>query len=388
VLPETDDDSVRILTVHGAKGLEFPITVLAGMTTEMRNPATGPTVAFPPDGPPVVRIRADVQSEGYERWQPIDEQMDRHERLRLLYVAATRARDHLIVSLTRTTATKMTGATLLAGAGAGATAGGAVPLDIAATTIPTTEPTPPVPLIDRDSWVEERHAALASAGRRQVIAATTLAREAAEAAEADPGLAKRERNLELPPWNKGRYGTAVGRAVHGVLQIVDLLDGSGLAAAATAQAAAEGVPSRGDVVRQLAESALACEVTRAAAAGDHWREVYVAAPVGDRLVEGYIDLLYRSGPGLVVVDWKTDQVAGDDDVGAKVERYRLQGASYVAALEAATGESVGRMVFVFLAVDGATQVDLPDLAAAVAEVRERAGTGGLDDLVVATDPDT
>jgi hypothetical protein len=46
------------------------------------------------------------------------------------------------------------------------------------------------------------------------------------------------------------------------------------------------------------------------------------------------------------------------------------------------------MVFVFLAVDGATQVDLADLASAVAEVRDRAGTGGLDDLVVASDPDT
>ena len=34
----------------------------------------------------------------------------------------------------------------------------------------------------------------------------------------DPGLAKGPRDLELPPWNKGRYGTALGRAVHAVLQ--------------------------------------------------------------------------------------------------------------------------------------------------------------------------
>ena len=39
VLPETDDDAVRILTIHGAKGLEFPITIVSGMTTERRRRA-------------------------------------------------------------------------------------------------------------------------------------------------------------------------------------------------------------------------------------------------------------------------------------------------------------------------------------------------------------
>ena len=113
----------------------------------------------------------------------------------------------------------------------------------------------------------------------------------------------------------------------------------------------------------------------------------MAAPVGERLVEGYIDLLYRSASGLVVVDWKTDHLEGDDDVASKLRRYRLQGASYVAALEAATDEAVARMVFVFLATDGVVEVDLPDLVEAVAEVRDRASSGGLDDLVVAADTD-
>ena len=33
ILPESDDDAVRILTIHGAKGLEFPITIVSGMST-------------------------------------------------------------------------------------------------------------------------------------------------------------------------------------------------------------------------------------------------------------------------------------------------------------------------------------------------------------------
>jgi hypothetical protein len=74
----------------------------------------------------------------------------------------------------------------------------------------------------------------------------------------------------------------------------------------------------------------------------------------------------------VVVDWKTDHVEGDDDVAAKLERYRLQGASYAAAVEAATDQSVVRMVFAFLREDGATEAELPDLRRAIAEVRDRA----------------
>ena len=50
VLPETDDDAVRIMTVHGAKGLEFPIVVASGMTTAAQNRRGGVQVLFPPSG--------------------------------------------------------------------------------------------------------------------------------------------------------------------------------------------------------------------------------------------------------------------------------------------------------------------------------------------------
>ena len=163
--------------------------------------------------------------------------------------------------------------------------------------------------------------------------------------------------------------------MHGVLQVIGLADGAGLTAAAAAQAAAEGVANRQDVIERLARHALATTVAAEAAAGEFWRELWVAAPIGDHLVEGYVDLLYRSPNGLVVVDWKTDQVHDDAAVAAKVARYRLQGAAYAAAVETATGEAVDRMVFVFLNDDGPVEVELPDLAAAIADVR--AGTAEL-----------
>ena len=63
VLPETDDDSVRIMTVHAAKGLEFPIAVLGGMTTRFGSPRRGPFIAFPPHQPPVIGLSGGLRSE-------------------------------------------------------------------------------------------------------------------------------------------------------------------------------------------------------------------------------------------------------------------------------------------------------------------------------------
>ena len=396
VLPETDDDSVRILTIHGAKGLQFPVTVVSGMSSPTRRPPYGPTIAFPPGQPAVSRLSARVASEGYEQWQPIDEMMDEHERLRLLYVACTRACDHLVVSLHRTAEGRLSKGTLAAALAEAGAAGLAEALDPGPR--PPRQASPPAPvtaLPPRGQWLAERERALTAARRRLVTSATALARAAIHEADhrtnpdraptdlsagdaggprpheptADPGLLKDERDAELPPWNKGRYGTAVGRAVHGVLQSVGLGTGTGLEPAARAQAIAEGVPDRTAAVVQLARSALSSVVAREAAASEHWRELFVAAPFGERLVEGYVDLVYRSPDGLVVVDWKTDTVAGDDDVDAKLARYRLQGAAYAAALEAVTGQPVARMVFVFLGRDGAIERDLPDLRGAVEEAK-------------------
>ena len=177
---------------------------------------------------------------------------------------------------------------------------------------------------------------------------------------------------------RGRAGTAVGRAVHGVLQVVDLGDPVDLDVLADAQARAEGVDDRADVVRRLARSAIDSATVRdAVAVGRFWRELFVAAPVGGRLVEGYIDLLYENADGeLVVVDYKTDQARSDDELDASMAHYRSQGAAYSAVVAAALGRPVARCVFVFVRSTGAVEREITDLDAAVAEVVSRLGASG------------
>ncbi|HEY7071969.1 MAG TPA: PD-(D/E)XK nuclease family protein, partial [Acidimicrobiales bacterium] len=193
----------------------------------------------------------------------------------------------------------------------------------------------------------------------------------------DPGLHKRPRDLDLPPWQKGRYGTAIGRAVHAVLQTIDLASGAGRAEAVAAQAAAEGVIGHEAHIDALVRAALASPSIIEAASLPHWRELYVGVPLGGgRTLEGYIDLLYRSDEGLVVVDYKTGPAGPDADLDPLVERYRAQGASYALAVADATGEPVVGMVFAFLTPTGPAERSLPDLADAVAEVRRLAAAGG------------
>ena len=42
VVPDPDDDAVRIMTIHAAKGLQFPIVVLTGLNVQPQHrPSTG-----------------------------------------------------------------------------------------------------------------------------------------------------------------------------------------------------------------------------------------------------------------------------------------------------------------------------------------------------------
>ncbi len=382
ILPEHDHDAVRVMTIHAAKGLEFPITVVAGLTTKPRRAVTN-GVVWAND----TWMLAGRGDDGvFVAQQPIDEQMGDAERRRLLYVACTRAVDHLVVSLHRGAPTKanpdyddwgpLTSAELLWAAGAAEPSSGAAPAEVELRPVPAAvAPSSTIDWADHDAWVTERNRVFAAASRRTGIAATRLSEELAATGERDeiddPGLDKRPVNVELPPWQRGRYGTSIGRAVHGVLQFCDLSSGADIDNLARAQCAAEGVIGLESQVAALARSALAAPIVQAVVAGaQHWRELFVAAPIGDRVVEGYVDLLVRTPDGLVIVDYKTDQWSGPVQSAERVGRYRLQLAAYGAALATALDEPIVGGVLVRCSPKGdAEQIVIDAWAQALEEVR-------------------
>jgi ATP-dependent exoDNAse (exonuclease V) beta subunit len=348
VLPETDADAVRVMTIHAAKGLEFPIVILSGMTAAP-NRQRGVQVLWPADGGYAVKLRSSVQTEDFDLVQPVDEQMDDYERRRLLYVAATRARDHLVVSLHRSGNRRhSSNAELFASAGgveaANATLFTGPPVIAPTGDQQTTEVAPP---LNRAEWEARITSARQASRQRSAQSASGLEGTGPDVAlhDADPGAAKAARDVELPPWSKGRYGTAIGRAVHGVLQVVDLATGAGLDVAVSSQCIAEGIVEYTDVVTALVRSALASEVIQRAAAREHWRESYVGTLQPDGTVlEGFVDLIYREDDGtLIIIDYKTDAIPAAA-LDARVAHYAPQLQAYSDILP-----DTGRPILLFLA---------------------------------------
>ena len=113
------NDAVRVMTIHGAKGLEFPGVVITGLNSSPVNRRGETVFDTDPEAPVGVAIglgsgRSRFETAGYETIAEKKKQIGEAEAVRLMYVAATRARDHLFVSLYRKDGDKSTLAAKLA----------------------------------------------------------------------------------------------------------------------------------------------------------------------------------------------------------------------------------------------------------------------------------
>lgn len=89
--------AVRVMTVHGAKGLESPVVILPDMTSPPRS-EKGAMVVFTEPGAPLWSEGSKSDPDSLARPRMEWDASQRREERRLLYVALTRARDRLLLA--------------------------------------------------------------------------------------------------------------------------------------------------------------------------------------------------------------------------------------------------------------------------------------------------
>ena len=401
---ETDEDAVHILTVHAAKGLEFPVVVVTGLGRQ-RPPDNHVRASFEdtPRGAVAAIKMGRLQTKNFTS---IDERtLATLESARLTYVACTRARDHLVVCLHRR-ASGSTAAAEMAAHVPPASDAPELPGLALMLRPPVTELSNQLDHPDqrratwrmRSSWsatqLRHHNQDTDDAAHPPVHDAAPAIRTVGQIGRADrndpnhpddrldPDERPEAERLDGPrteaglgsihnkparpfaalPDQIGRYGTRVGRAVHGVVQTVSLrTPREGLADRVRQHCVAEEVPDRFHAyVNQLCESIIDSEVfARMAAAAEVTtlrREMYVGGwvtqpasvdpangdPEGGEGIYGIIDAVWMEQGRFVVVDFKTDHVLESAEVLAV--RYRGQLEAYAKALRAATGRDVAEML--------------------------------------------
>jgi len=359
-----DESCVRVMTIHAAKGLEFPIVVVTGLGRKPRDRAQL-IVSDRVTRAVELRLSSSFETADWKMLNDREKMMQEAERVRMLYVALTRARDHLVVGLFRAAKGEATDAAALDARLRGRPEVDVVDVHWQPATVQRVAAevdlvTPEQHRLSEEEWIRRRQEVLVALSSIRLQTATGLAH-----ADDESGLSP-ERGDDVATSRRGRAATSLGRAVHAVLQVTDLATGDNLDALSRAQAAAEGIPERSADIASLARAALNSETVRRAATLRHWREVPVGASVDGTVFEGFIDLLYEERDGsVVIVDYKTDSVSRAG-IATRMEKYRLQGAVYAMLLQKVMGRRALRVEFVFAGV-GETRA-IVDLEAAVDEV--------------------
>ena len=367
-VPESDEEAVRIMTVHAAKGLEFPVVLLTGLNNSA--PPRVDNVIFDA-GEVEVGVGSGVNeflTANYAELKEREKALEEQEHVRLLYVATTRARDHLVLSMhrpdNRNSGLDSTQITELLedhddlweqveiqpqyqdqvmAQDARESAQSQQPFDHSDHTIEA-----------REEWLLKRGEVLSVQGRPASVAATSLAGASKDEADADIVTE------EYQPSRRGRGGAPLGRAVHAVLQTINLETGDDIENTASAQATAEGIPQMQSRIVELAWTAVNSDIVRRAiSSGNYWREAHIAAPIGEGVLEGFIDLLFEEDGEFIIVDYKTDNINANAAEYIANSRYRQQAGSYALITEKVTQKRVKEVVFLFLSPR--KEESMPDL---------------------------
>ncbi|HEY3550018.1 MAG TPA: UvrD-helicase domain-containing protein [Gaiellaceae bacterium] len=421
VAEEEGADAVRLLTIHAAKGLEFKVVIVADAGRDRIPPSPDEILALP-DGRFGFRVADPVTTKrrgafDYEAVKEARQEAERAERLRLYYVAMTRAKERLIVSGSVDLGAEREAPTPIAwvldrlAADEELAAAGDAPLelvrgdarllvrldrhrseDAASGGEVSTEPRPDVGGFADDVSSQGQLALFAALDevaappaapelpplvaltepplyrvRKLSFTALSLFEQCAYKYFARYGLGMSERPAEGEGTGE-MSGTEIGSAVHALLEEIDL--------AAPVAPEIEDELIRG-LVAAYCDSDLA---RRVAALPGVEKERHFTFEHDGVLVHGYLDAFYLHDGRALVVDYKTNQLGEASPEEIVEQDYRLQRLVYALASFRAGADEV-EVVYHFLERPDApvealfSRADVPELEADLSAAIERIQAG-------------
>ncbi len=331
---------VQVMTAHSAKGLEFPVAIIADMDKGTRRNSA--SVTFTPTGlgitwnDPAGKKKSDGIGDSWQRRNSEDlKEREKREEHRLLYVAMTRAEEHLILSYSRGKRAPQNWAkmvdTLQPSSGISILETDAEPPLLRASNADT-QNEDNIPTIGRpsvtgqyDSAVNVTSLAVFADCPRKYYLQRYIGWNGRRPSNFDPEDLREE--------DDGNESAAdLGSAVHLIL--------AGKSGSYSAEA------------RRLADVFLKSELgIRAASASQVEREWDFIVDVEGTLVRGTIDLWFENDGEITIVDYKTDKAVN-------AETYTPQLALYGLALERAFGKRPAHSWLHFLRSNTLVEVPL------------------------------
>jgi len=354
-------DTVTVLSIHAAKGLEFPIVCVADTGADTK-PRTHNDVAIHRDygfgvkARPQGGVPADTAIRNIIKKQAADE--EKAENARLLYVALTRARDHLVISGTPARKNVHSWRKVICKTfGIDPDDPSDIPLATVHTDgsrLPVAPPPADPPLPDFIHRCSRVRMEIGSEAPAEQLALLEPVAPAAALPHFSPTALQRYLECpysyflshvlgvpstggladELPdPLERGRphgIGLLTGNIAHRLFEEISRIP-PGAEEEALRRYLKEQEVSDPALQRQIIDSVLEMAVRfrnsdfgkAVLAADEHYSELPFAAAIGGGVVSGKIDKLYRCDDTWHVLDYKTDRIS-HDEVEARTAHYRPQ----------------------------------------------------------------
>lgn len=376
-LAEEHLDAVRIMSIHKSKGLEFPIVILAGCHSGVEGGRAADAEALFDWSTGLTGVRigqisdlAGLYIAEKSRLRTTEEQK------RLLYVAMTRAREHLIISCAP--GSRRSSGSFLSMLDS--TLDQRITAAQKSETISVGKGTIAIEVVSANLTAPSAGQKLATAAddviwqgfiecwrRRAVHYESTLS----SAPFVTPSRLKYQEQALTEAGNRideevyGRTpALVVGDLAHRFLQHWDFVnnptrfehvlhDWLPHALATELESSLAQIESElQQIFASFIRSSAYSEVASARILG---REVPLVMPWNDQIMEGIIDLIYEKNGLLYVADYKTDKIARAE-LNHRAERYRPQAEIYLQAVEQSLGRSPAAFKVIFLRLGKAVEL--------------------------------